>query len=266
MVADRPPSTQTATATETPSSAPSTSSGPTARSQLAGIRVAETRESTIERVTTSASSTNKRLELGAQSRETILDVATRLMSARGYEGTSISAIAKESGLPASSIYWHFSSKVGVLTAVMERGNARFHAEVASIEIPSNGAYSDKILAALQQGMKSLETNPHFVRLSIILTMNSPAGSVNQSVMRMRSQARDGLRAALARAFTDLGASRAETVAADLAQFVGASFEGIFLARESGETETLELLRQLAAATAVLAEGVIASSGEQPRNS
>lgn len=212
-------------------------------------------------VATSASPRDKRLEMGEQSRENILDVATRLMSARGYEGTTISAIAKESGLPASSIYYHFSSKVGVLTAVMDRGSAQFYSEVDSIVIPPDGSYFDKLLAILQRGMQSLEANPDFVRLQVILTLNSPAGTVNTSVLRMRQQARDGVLAAIAEAFADLGAARAQIVAAGLAQFVGASFEGIFLAREAGSTETPDLLRQLAEATAALAENMIASASD-----
>jgi AcrR family transcriptional regulator len=206
-------------------------------------------------VSTSASPKNKRLELGEQSREIILDVATRLMSARGYEGTSISAIAEESGLPASSIYWHFSSKVGVLAAVMDRGNARFYAEAASMEIPAEGSYFDKVLAILQQGHRLLEANPDFVRLQFILMLNSPAGAVNEAVLGMRGQARDGIRIALARAFDDLGPARGEAVAARLAQFVGASFDGIFLAREAGSTDTEGVIRQLAQATVALAEAL-----------
>src|SRR5687768_185324 len=62
---------------------------------------------------------------GARSREEILDAAERLMGAHGYAATSISALAKASGLPPSSIYWHFGSKSGLLGAVMERGAWRF---------------------------------------------------------------------------------------------------------------------------------------------
>ena len=54
------------------------------------------------------------------------------MAARGYSGTSVSDIARESGLPASSIYWHFASKTGVLTAVMERGAARFFGDLETV--------------------------------------------------------------------------------------------------------------------------------------
>ena len=203
-------------------------------------------------MTSAESPKNKRLELGEQSREVILDAATRLMSARGYEGTSISAIAKESGLPASSIYWHFASKVGVLTAVMDRGNERFYAEAESSEIPQNGSHFDKILAILQNGLKALEANPDFVRLQFILLLNSPEGHVNETVLRMRRQAREGIRAGLITAFADLGAARAEAVAANLANFTGASFDGIFLDHEKDPTETPRMLRELAYATVALA--------------
>ncbi|MFI9772507.1 TetR/AcrR family transcriptional regulator [Streptomyces sp. NPDC052415] len=207
---------------------------------------------------TTSTSKNKRVELGEKSRETILDVATRLMSARGYEGTSISAIAKESGLPASSIYWHFSSKVGVLTAVMDRGNARFYADVPRLEFGPEKSHFERILETLQHGVRALEDNPDFVRLQIILMLNSPAGAVNEAVLRMRAQAREGIRAALVSAFADLGPERSEAVAAGLADFVAAGFEGIFLAREAASSATQRLLRQLAHATVALAESMISS--------
>jgi AcrR family transcriptional regulator len=212
----------------------------------------------VTTTTSPASPKNKRLELGEQSRENLLEVATRLMSARGYEGTSISAIAKESGLPASSIYWHFSSKVGVLAAVMDRGYARFRAEAATMQVPTTGSHHDKILALFEQGISLLEANPEFVRLQIILLLNPPQGAVNDSVLRIRQKAREGMQTVLTEVFADLGDRRAGVVAVGLAQFVGASFDGIFLAQQAGSTDISDLLRQLARATAALADITIAS--------
>lgn len=67
----------------------------------------------------------KKQQQGEQSRELILDATERLMATRGYAATAISDIRKACGLPASSIYWHFGSKEGVLAAVMARGAERF---------------------------------------------------------------------------------------------------------------------------------------------
>src|SRR5687767_10421400 len=81
-----------------------------------------------------AASMTKRQQQGQSSRELILDATERLMATRGYAATSISDIRSACGLPASSIYWHFGSKEGVLAAVMERGADRFFAA-----IPGHGA-------------------------------------------------------------------------------------------------------------------------------
>ena len=47
---------------------------------------------------------------GEASRRRILDAATEIAAERGYEGTGIAAVSAKSGLPASSIYWHFTDK------------------------------------------------------------------------------------------------------------------------------------------------------------
>ena len=60
-----------------------------------------------------------RQEQGAQSRQRILDAAERLVGERGYTAASMSLISRASGLPASSIYWHFGSEEELPAAVVE---------------------------------------------------------------------------------------------------------------------------------------------------
>lgn len=48
---------------------------------------------------------------GEMSRERILDAATEIAAERGYEATSIGLVSAKCGLPASSIYWHFKTKM-----------------------------------------------------------------------------------------------------------------------------------------------------------
>ncbi len=78
------------------------------------------------------------------------------MSTQGYAATSISHIRRETGLPASSIYWHFGSKEGVLAAVMERGAERYFAQ-----IPRNSPDIETQRAAVA---KLMVANPEFFRL------------------------------------------------------------------------------------------------------
>jgi AcrR family transcriptional regulator len=62
---------------------------------------------------------NKNALRGAATREHIVDVATRLFAARGYEDTSIEAILHEAGISRGSLYHHFASKEAVFDAVLE---------------------------------------------------------------------------------------------------------------------------------------------------
>lgn len=50
----------------------------------------------------------------------ILDVASEWFLAHGYAGTSISAMARESGISKESIYRYFASKEALLEAVIEK--------------------------------------------------------------------------------------------------------------------------------------------------
>ncbi|MCG8541664.1 MAG: TetR/AcrR family transcriptional regulator, partial [Clostridia bacterium] len=55
------------------------------------------------------------------SRAAILEAARYLFAKKGYEGTSISNIAKESGSTKSLIYYYFNSKEDILDEILEEG-------------------------------------------------------------------------------------------------------------------------------------------------
>ena len=66
--------------------------------------------------TQDVASQRRRVDKKAQ----ILDVASEWFLAHGYAGTSISAMARESGISKESIYRYFSSKEALLEAVIEK--------------------------------------------------------------------------------------------------------------------------------------------------
>lgn len=59
-------------------------------------------------------------EIGDESRRRILDAAEALFAERGFDRTSFVDIAARSGISRGSIPWHFTSKDGLIIAVVER--------------------------------------------------------------------------------------------------------------------------------------------------
>ncbi|MGH3409430.1 MAG: TetR/AcrR family transcriptional regulator [Streptosporangiaceae bacterium] len=72
---------------------------------------------------------NKNVERGAATRAHLVEVATRLFSERGYDGTSIEAVLAESGASRGALYHHFPGKDALFWAVGESVGARIGAEV-----------------------------------------------------------------------------------------------------------------------------------------
>ncbi|MUL85425.1 MULTISPECIES: TetR/AcrR family transcriptional regulator [unclassified Mycolicibacterium] len=181
----------------------------------------------------------RRQQQGADSREQILDATERLMATRGFAATSISDIRKACGLPASSIYWHFGSKDGVLAAVMERGAERFFEA-----IPSAGSIDEQlaVLAELQS------QRPEFLRFLYLLSLErGDDPTVTEVVRRVRGTAITRFSDAVRRLLpAGLPPRRAERVVAELTAFAVAQSDGVFFARhlESGSTDVARMYRRL----------------------
>lgn len=182
-----------------------------------------------------------------ESRTTILDAAERLMAGSGYSGTSISAIQRASGLPPSSIYWHFGSKEGVLAAVMERGAHAFFAAVPEGDEPDEGVESS-IDRQLMATADLLATHPNFLRLFYMLSLELHADEAVAHVIRqVRDAAIVGFRSRIERLLPE-GTSEATgtRVASELAAVAVAMSDGIFFADhlEPGTTDVRRLYRRI----------------------
>lgn len=184
---------------------------------------------------------NKRQQQGDTSREQILDATERLMSAQGYAATSISHIRKECGLPASSIYWHFGSKEGVLAAVMERGADRFFAQLPRRD--PGDPHEPDIETRRAAAAKLLAQHPDFLRLTYMLSLErSTDPAVDAAIRRVRDTAIAGFRAAIAPMIpAGVAPERAERVVNELAAFATAISDGVFFA-DHLEPETTDVDR------------------------
>lgn len=183
----------------------------------------------------------KKQQQGEDSRELILDTAEHLMGTRGYAATSISEICKACGLPASSIYWHFGSKEGVLAAVMERGAARFFAA-----IPKDGEAD--VEQRLGVSARLLAQHPDFLRLFFLLSLERSADpAVATLVRRVRDNAIAGFRSGITALLpAGTAGAKADRAVDELTAIAVALSDGVFIADhlEPDSTDVERMYRRL----------------------
>ena len=160
---------------------------------------------------------------GVLSRERILTAAEDLVARQGFAATSISQIAAASGLPASSLYWHFESKETLLGAVVDRG-----AQSWLREQPRWAAFDGDLAAFLDAVAKGADERPVFLRLLMLLALEreaAPPGRTRSAAITVWEGVLASLREILRDAF-DLGAGAvADRRAERLARFMLATIDG-----------------------------------------
>ncbi len=169
---------------------------------------------------------------GVRSRGRILDAAERLFAERGYAGTGIAAIREASGLPASSIYWHFESKDDLAAAVVERATERWVADLEASE-PGPGADAEALVAWVSRSIEEASRRlPFFMRLSLLLALElghrEPA--LMERLRRGRERARSLVRGSIERVRALEGEPVEGRVAEEVARLTMAFSEGAFVSR------------------------------------
>jgi AcrR family transcriptional regulator len=184
-----------------------------------------------------------------RSRDVILDAAATLMAEHGYAGTSISAICAASGLPPSSVYWHFRSKEGVLKAVLDRSADRALGEFGAPDTAgvTRGERLDKALGAIAGFVETVSGNFQF--LMVLGLREGRATTLTTAVLR---RVRGHILGWLGDQLADiLGVD--EPNAGELARFVIAVANGIQIGRWVQGEETPFPTGQLTIALTALAE-------------
>ena len=165
---------------------------------------------------------------GQLSRERILEAATEIAAERGYEGTSIALVSKKCGLPASSIYWHFTDKDDLIAAVIERSFASW---LAAWQFPDEGDAPDRMKGMATQIAKALLDSPDFIRLGLMLALERRPVEPRARAMflQARAQAYGQLIDVIGELTPDLTAAQTH----QLATYALAGADGLFIAKEIG---------------------------------
>ncbi len=189
---------------------------------------------------------------GDSSKERILEATARIAGERGYEGTSISLVSELSGLPASSIYWHFTGKDELIAAVIDRS---FHQWMAALETPvavPDGATGEQLFRlGMRHAGATIAQFPDFLRLGLMLVLERrpEEPTARRKFIEVRRTTADRVRMLYRATFAELEGGdidRLVTVTMALA-------DGFFVAAEAGEAELAEAFELLATAVLGTAE-------------
>jgi AcrR family transcriptional regulator len=173
-------------------------------------------------------SPRRRRSDGEASRIRILDAATEIASERGYEGTSIALVSTKSGLPASSIYWHFKDKDDLLAAVIERSFAHW---LSAWEMPGEGTEPERLVAMALQIAKALLDSPDFLRLGLMLALERRP--IEPRARAMFVDVRTQTQNTLSDTMRDLAPGLTDAQLHQLVTYAVAGADGLFIAKEIG---------------------------------
>lgn len=181
---------------------------------------------------------------GEASRRAILDAAEQIAGERGYDGTSITAVSELSGLPASSIYWHFTDKDALIAAVIDRSFAAWVESITTIptDLDAGTDPAEVFLAGMGHAAERLTRFPDFLRLGLMLVLerrpSEPAA--RRRFREARDETLHRIEAHYRAFFTGLSPAQVR----QLARLTLAGSDGLFIAAELDDLDLVDEFKRL----------------------
>lgn len=200
--------------------------------------------------------TERRSRQGNESRSRIIEATFEIAAELGYSGTSIGRVSKRSGLPASSVYWHFANKDELFAEVIQHSFNEWNASFPDPVPPSDQRQrSDVLRQNFRDMVASISSSPEFWRLGLMLALERQP--IEPTARRRFLEIRHIVLERLAdfwRASLPLGSQRKNPeLPVRLARFTMATSDGFFVASQAeGETDLDALADLLADALEALA--------------
>ncbi|MFD9700400.1 TetR/AcrR family transcriptional regulator [Lentzea sp. NPDC059081] len=168
---------------------------------------------------------------GLNSRDVILTAARALVGEKGYDGMAVSDLCAKSGLPASSIYYHFGNKLGVLAALLERTFEELHTLFPSPSAFDHLPPLERLEAWFSAACESLDERPDYLQLLVAIGVGpqKDAEAVQGTVRRIRDFAHASWVDALTPVFAPDGDEAGEKLVQELAVLGRALTDGLSVA-------------------------------------
>jgi AcrR family transcriptional regulator len=200
--------------------------------------------------------TPRRHRQGEESRQRILDAVIHIAAERGYEGTTVALVSERSGLPVSSIYWHFGKKDDLIAAVIQRSFDEWESGLDELpDLSPDMNRREMLTAVLRHEAGSLADHPDFLRFGLMLALEGRAQEprARRIFLTVRRRSLERIERGL-RVFLALQGTDDEAFAHRAAVLTMAAVDGLFIARQVDvEVDLDEHFSMLAAALELLFE-------------
>lgn len=189
--------------------------------------------------------TTRRHQQGDESRLRILEATLAIAAERGYDGTSIGLVTEATGLPASSVYWHFRNKDELLAETLEFSYRRWRESAPKWhERLDVGPPAEEIRDRLHRASRAITDQPEFWRLGLMLGLeNRPQEpAARRRYLEVRDETRIAIRDWWAHVLPgDADDARLLEVADRMARFHLAVMDGLYLGVHAGQGWNLDRL-------------------------
>ncbi|QKG18671.1 TetR/AcrR family transcriptional regulator [Actinomadura verrucosospora] len=200
--------------------------------------------------------TARRHQQGEESRLRILEATLAIAAERGYDGTSIALVTEATGLPPSSVYWHFRNKDQLLAETLEYSYRRWRDTAPTWQDRiETGDRAEEVRDRLQRASRAIADRPEFWRLGLMLGLANRAKepAARRRYIEVRTETRIAIRAWWEQVLASGDPERARDVAERMARFHLAVMDGLYLGIRSDRGWNLERLVDL------IADGVYAQA-------
>ncbi|MFD8283017.1 TetR/AcrR family transcriptional regulator [Streptomyces solisilvae] len=166
--------------------------------------------------------------VGSNSRDAVLDAARTLITSRGYDGMAISDLCARSGLPPSSIYYHFGNKLGVLAALLERTFDELHALFPNPSSFDDREPLERFETWITAACNALDQRPEYLRILLAISVgpHKDTETVRNTVRRIRDYAHASWVDALTPLFAPNGGEADKAFVGELAVLGRALTDGL----------------------------------------
>ncbi len=202
-----------------------------------------------------APKTDRRSRQGERSRQRILDATLEIANELGYAGTSIAKVSARSGLPASSVYWHFADKDELFAEVIQHSFDEWWAALPEWDPPAGGLELREAVATRIHGaVASIASNPEFWRLGLMLTLErQPVEPTSRRrFIEIRGMVLENLADFWRRVLPEGHERRTPGLPERMARFTMAAADGLFVAAQAEGGDDLDVLAELLAESLVAA--------------